>query len=144
MLTKEQERKALEQIEKILSDLGSDSYVSKAFEGCVMLAATNIDCDWWDSFKDQRDSAQRHKEELVNENRILSESLKEKEKQINQLTADLKEERETRIRKHEETDTLGYALLDAKADNKQLKEENDQLNQEIIRLKAKLYDLLIS
>ena len=34
MVTKEQERKALEQIEKIVSALGADSYVATAFDGC--------------------------------------------------------------------------------------------------------------
>ena len=34
MATKEQERKALEQIRKIVEGLGENSYLSFAFEGC--------------------------------------------------------------------------------------------------------------
>lgn len=34
MVTKEQERKALEQIKKIVDSLGADSYIATAFDGC--------------------------------------------------------------------------------------------------------------
>ena len=33
MVTKEQERKALEQIKKIVDSLGADSYIATAFDG---------------------------------------------------------------------------------------------------------------
>lgn len=36
--TKEQEQKALEKIKKIVTDLGEDSYISMAFEGCFEIA----------------------------------------------------------------------------------------------------------
>ena len=35
--TKEQERKALEKIKKIVTDLGEDSYISMAFEDALKL-----------------------------------------------------------------------------------------------------------
>ena len=45
MTTKEQERKALEQIRKIVAGLGEDSYIATAFEGCFEDAERNIDDD---------------------------------------------------------------------------------------------------
>lgn len=41
--TKEQEQKALEKIKKIVTDLGEDSYISMAFEGCFEIAEGNIE-----------------------------------------------------------------------------------------------------
>jgi len=49
--TKEQERKALEKIKKIVDDLGEGSYIGMAFEGCFEKAENNIDFDFGGSFK---------------------------------------------------------------------------------------------
>ena len=45
MTTKEQERKALEQIKSILSTLDSDGWVNAAFDGCIRDAEENIEND---------------------------------------------------------------------------------------------------
>ncbi|MCX4355883.1 MAG: hypothetical protein OSJ43_06615 [Oscillospiraceae bacterium] len=45
MTTKEQERKALEKIQKIVADLGENSYIGTALDGALNLAEENIDCD---------------------------------------------------------------------------------------------------
>ena len=44
--TKEQERKALEQIKKIVADLGDNSYLAAAFTEAFDLAEQNIANDW--------------------------------------------------------------------------------------------------
>lgn len=44
--TKQQERDTLEKIRKMVEQLGPDSYLATAFEGCFDLAAENIDNDW--------------------------------------------------------------------------------------------------
>ena len=41
--TKQQERDTLEKIRKMVEQLGPDSYLATAFEGCFDLAAENID-----------------------------------------------------------------------------------------------------
>lgn len=46
LATKEQERKALEKIEKIVRELGENSYVATAFEGCFEIARENIENDF--------------------------------------------------------------------------------------------------
>ncbi len=58
MTTKEQERKALEQIKKIVAGLGEDSYLAIAFDGCFEIADTNIENDWACSMKQRAESAE--------------------------------------------------------------------------------------
>lgn len=58
MTTKEQERKALAQIRKIVDGLGEDSYIGMAFEGCFEIAAENIENDFGCSMKQRADKAQ--------------------------------------------------------------------------------------
>lgn len=60
MTTKEQERKALAQIKKIVESLGEDSYIGIALEGCLEDAETNIENDWALSMKDRWISASGH------------------------------------------------------------------------------------
>lgn len=58
MTTKEQERKALAQIRKIVDGLGEDSYIRMAFEGCFEIAEENIENDFGCSMKQRADKAQ--------------------------------------------------------------------------------------
>ena len=51
--TKQQERDTLEKIRKMVEQLGPDSYLATAFEGCFDLAAENIDNDWACSMADR-------------------------------------------------------------------------------------------
>ena len=59
MSTKEQERKALEKIRKIVADLGENSYIGMAFEGCFEVAEQNIENDWGCSIKQRAESAEK-------------------------------------------------------------------------------------
>lgn len=51
LATKEQERKAIEKIRKIVEELGEGSYVGTALEGCLQDAESNIEFDFGDSMK---------------------------------------------------------------------------------------------
>jgi len=51
MTTKEQERKALEKIRKIVAEPGENSYIATAFEGCFKIAEENIENDFACSMK---------------------------------------------------------------------------------------------
>lgn len=70
--TKEQERKALEQIRKIVDGLGEDSYIGTAFEGCFEIAEENIENDFACSMK-------QRVEATVVENARLKEKIKSME-----------------------------------------------------------------
>ena len=62
--TKQQERDTLEKIRKMVEQLGPDSYLATAFEGCFDLAAENIDNDWACSMADRARSAEKRVAEL--------------------------------------------------------------------------------
>ena len=73
MVTKEQERKALEQIRKIVAGLGEDSYIATAFEGCFEIAEENIDNDFACSMRQRAERAENEVKELRAENDRLIE-----------------------------------------------------------------------
>ena len=56
MTTKEKELKALQEIKKIVSELGEDSYLSFAFDGCFELAQENIENDFACSMRQRAES----------------------------------------------------------------------------------------
>ena len=62
--TKQQERDTLEKIRKMVEQLGPDSYLATAFEGCFDLAAENIDNDWACSMADRARRAEKRAAEL--------------------------------------------------------------------------------
>ena len=51
--TKDQERKAIEEIRKIVESLGENSYVGAAMDGVLELAEDNINNDFTQSMKDR-------------------------------------------------------------------------------------------
>lgn len=64
MTTKEQERIALEKIKKIVEELGEDSYLSYAFEGCFEDAEQNIKDDAAYSWRQRAESAQKELDQV--------------------------------------------------------------------------------
>ena len=123
MKTKEQEREAVNQIEKILSGMDSDSYVTAAFDGCCDLARRNIDCDFLESWKGQVDCAEKEIDRLQNQ-------LQEKKCRI----ADLRQQVICLQEKLQAAAEKPAAPDPAAA-------EKDLL---ILQLKAKLYDLTVA
>lgn len=88
MTTKEQERKALEQIKKIVETLGENSYVATAFEGCFEKAEENIEYDAAFSWKGEAEWTEKKAKKLELENRDLREAVaKAKENSSKQITA---------------------------------------------------------
>ena len=95
MTTKEQERKALEQIRKIVAGLGDCSYIGMALDGCLEMAQENIDNDWGCSMKERAESAERRVKMLEDDLRFARENAEiqaaESRKKIDELTAALNE-----------------------------------------------------
>ena len=81
--TKEQERKAVEKIRKIISELGEDSYVGTALEGGLEDAESNIENDFGDSMKRRWEYAEAQlktaREEIASLKNELAESEKDYE-----------------------------------------------------------------
>ena len=62
--TKDEERKALARIKKIVEGLGENSYIATAFEGCFEKAEENIDYDMACSWKSVAESESKRADEL--------------------------------------------------------------------------------
>ena len=107
MTTKEQELKALARIEKIVADLGEDSYLSFAFEGCFNIARENIENDFACSMKQRWESACREVESQKESiNKLTTEN-----KELKEETESLKSEIIPNDVKYEVRDTLKKYLI---------------------------------
>lgn len=85
MTTKAQERKALEQIRKIVESLGEQSYIGTALEGCLEDADQNIEYDAAFSMKSRWETAEQEKNGLENKLRnvdVTNERLTEQVKRL--------------------------------------------------------------
>jgi len=150
LATKEQERQALQKIRKIIDDLGDESYIGIAMQGCFEIAEENIENDWACSMLDRAESAERNIElarkkyeetkakldqaEEWNEGwhrkcDALQETINKMQERIDQKDAEL----------HEEKVARGLTEIDRIKTDDEIK----NLKAEIIKLKAKLYDLMV-
>ena len=143
MASKEQERKALEQIKKIIAGLGENSYVGTAFAGCFEDAEQNIEDDAAYSSLGRAEAAERReleaREALVKaeaENQKLARKLENAERSY---------ELEVNAHQRELHERCEWAKACNKATGKlelaEVKIEEQAL--EIMKLKAKLYDLIL-
>ena len=89
MTTKEQERKALAQIRKIVEGLGDDSYIATAFEGCFEVAESNIENDWACSMKQRAETAEKKVKTLELDNRDLRDAVKKAKEEASKKQTEL-------------------------------------------------------
>lgn len=87
--TKEQERTALEKIRKIVAELGEDSYIGTALDGCLELAEQNIENDFACSMKAARDGALERESMAKARELIALETIKSQRAQIEALQAQM-------------------------------------------------------
>lgn len=80
--TKEQERKALEKIKKIVEELGEDSYIGMAFEGCFEIAEENIENDFGCSMKQRAEHAEKEAAKYKKMYETTAEDFENAEKKI--------------------------------------------------------------
>lgn len=76
LASKRNERETLEIIRQMVADLGPQSYLATAFEGCFEIAEQNIEYDFGDSTKGRVESAERKVKELEAEVERLKGQLK--------------------------------------------------------------------
>ncbi len=84
--TKQQERDALAAIKKMVEELGPQSYLATAFEGCFEDAESNIENDFGDSYKRRCESAERKLNEAT-------ETIEQLKSDISLLSSSLENER---------------------------------------------------
>lgn len=92
--TKEQERKALEKIRKIVADLGEDSYIGTAFEGCFEIAEENIDNDFACSMKQRAERAEKDAQYFQDMANYSSNELEKAQEEIGRLRKQVEVEQE--------------------------------------------------
>ena len=146
MTTKEQEKKALEQIRKIVSSLGEGSYIATAFEGCFEIAEDNIENDFACSMKQRAEHYMELYENIQDEYYTLKASADEEsskfeyrfglaEEQIKKLqaasNAASKSCNEWIVERNKEYERAEKAEAEVEA-----------LRLEVMKLKASLYDYM--
>ena len=136
MATKDQERKALEEIRAIVAGLGEESYIGKAFEGCFEIAEGNIDNDFWNSPKE----CVRTARENADEQRKKVQELK-LELQYAEDSAQEWKERFNRI--HEKANEYANSAKEHWNNFREQEEKVAALELETMKLKAKLYDMMV-
>lgn len=135
MMTKQQEREALERIKNILADAGADSYIGMAFAGCVEDAESNIENDWalsmagrWQSAEQKLEAVKAEADGLRAEREVLRAELDKYNAEVEKLRKSAEALNSWRSEEH-------AALERAQC-------RADVAEAEIIRLKAKLYDFM--
>lgn len=145
MATKEQERAALEKIRKIVDGVGGhDSYIGKAFEGCFAVAQENIDNDFWNSFHDKCASEHEKLTKCQLEFAAQKERMDRMEDQLDTANAMLGERNRMLDLKDHQMEECYNREADLIAKNEDLEEKNKALELEIMKLKAKLYDIMMA
>lgn len=153
MTTKEQERKALEQIKKIVDSLGENSYVGTAFAGCFEIAEENIENDFACSMQERWLSVDRKLNEANGIIKHLKDELAESEKDYEAAHAAahaVADEKDAVIAKLKarisellaDNETGSDCII--KLNNSLVDTQNraETAENEVVRLKAKLYDYM--
>lgn len=142
MTSKEQERKAVEQIRKIVAGLGENSYVGMAMEGALEDAEQNIEYDFGCSYK-QRYETEAKALDGANSRLAKERETSDKLRQELDLSRDtLKSERD---RANKFIEMYKEACNSATENWNKLREQEEKnaaLEQQILVLKAKLYDYM--
>ena len=140
--TKQQERKALAQIIEIVEGLGENSYIGTAFDGCFEIAKDNIENDFACSMKGAKENVEKQLAEAKDTIQCRENELADKEKEIHDLRKSvetlvkMKDELLERLHEAEQT---GSKIIDERS---ALSVKCAQQEDEILHLKARLYDLL--
>ena len=149
MTTKEQERKALARIRKIVNELGEDSYIATAFDGVWEIAEENIENDFGNSvsfyinkyYESERKLACRNTEamnkvdELMKENRALTAEVEYQKSEVEFAKKGLADKNTDYVNACNRIDEVSKALREEQ-------EKTAALEHEVMKLKAKLFDLM--
>lgn len=164
-ISKDDERKGLEKIRNIVEGLGGiNSYIGMAFEGVWELAERNIRDDAGYSCKEymvSRDTLEsetielnKHLVNFENENRELNDKLynaydelkseKEyREIKLSEKDSEIKSLQVIINQNYQEREQNVAKITELEQEKEAVEKENDKLREEIIRLKAKLYDFIV-
>lgn len=142
--TNAQEREALAKIREILEGFDpEDTYIGKAFEGCIEQAEENLRNDWMLSWKHRYEAKANSVEGILNANTELKRALNQRDDTIARLNA-MNEDA------GKEMSSMTNELMKLRREEHELRcklveatETADGLKQTILELKAKLYDMMV-
>lgn len=142
MVTKNDERKALEKIKKIVEELGDDSYIAVAFEGCFDIAEDNINNDMACSMKQRYEIADKEAWEAQKSNKELKEKLEEANTLIETQNERITNLKLTRTEYIKEIDSLDMQIINLNEEITNRDAVIANYKDEVVQLKAKLYDMI--
>ena len=149
MVTKNDERKALEQIKKIIEKLGDDSYIAVAFEGCFDIAEENINNDFACSMEQKYNNEHEQVVRLLKEISDWNDDYLKQEAEIERLKKEIETKdqmlEQERSFKRELNKELEEADRKIEQLESRLEERNETINRyddELVHLKAKMYDMI--
>lgn len=143
MTTKDQERKALEEIRAIVEKVGGDqSYIGMAFKGCFELAEDNITNDFGDSWVDRWSSIVDENNKHIDEISELKRDRDSMEAELKAITDRLENLKEIRNQWKEKAESNETALNENRKALNEIRASANDLELENMKLKAKLYDLM--
>ena len=145
MTSKAQERKSLNEIKEILVQLEPEGYVRTALDGCLEIAADNIDNDFACSMKQRAEAADRDASKYA----VLAEQRKAEIEQLNSTNQSLRQDRDTvsellvkeRKQNAEEINRLNGIIAECRKDSDDKEYQIQDMANQILKLKAQVYDL---
>ena len=150
MATKAQERAALEKIRKIVDGLGEESYIGHAMDGVFEDAEQNIENDFWNSYRDRYEYMNVQFEKAEDEIAKMSQEIKglkeaaEAQKASADRAYEFVEKRGERITElNKQLEDAGCEIVKWIKDSNDKKQKIDALELENMKLKAKLYDMMV-
>lgn len=144
MTSKAQELKTLEAIKKLVAELGEDSYIGMAFEGCFEIAEENIKNDFACSMKQRAEAAEDKAEgakKRADAAEAALEAARNREAKLQKEIETYKKQAESAIDKAFKQELDLNDLREQIKANSQ-KQAVDDKDLEILKLKAKLYDMM--
>ena len=142
MATKEQERKALEQIKQIIAGLGKVSYIGMAMEGMIEDAEENIENDFALSMKDRYEGEKKKVDLLADDLEAADKEIKRLKDQLACTNRNFDDLQDNHNRLMKEFDQMRIEKFEAENRAGCAESKIVELKDEIIRLKAKCFDLM--
>lgn len=147
MATKAQERAALEKIRKIVEGLGEESYIGQAMDGVFEDAEQNIENDFWNSYRNRYEymnvQYEKAEDDLVKANERAKEA-ERRQKMAEGLVQTKTEEADKWFNLYNTVKTKADTdKLEAHNSAAELQRKVEEQELEIIKLKAKLYDMMV-
>lgn len=149
MTMKQQEIEAMNKIKDIVAGLGVDSYIGTAMDGVWEIMEENIENDFAISVRDKLNSKDKDIVAVKNERAKLQfeiqsvdSALKFTEKSLSDAKQEIKLMKEAMDANERTIHEQSNEISTLHGENADVVTENARLKEEIIHLKAKLYDLI--